>query len=129
MSSSRPAPTDEAKKMIEEYGERTRSVLHNIAEKRALDEGRKEINENDITYAKGVFRLSRSSNRRKWSVRILIASAFALPGIQISAIYQLYNSIDLKNMNLLTQIGIVFPVFLYVVLILIISYVFREDLS
>lgn len=129
MNSERPQLTEKAKESLDEHGLRVRNTIYNIAEKRALDQGRGEISEDDILQAKRRIPIFLSTSKRKWCIRVLFPLTFAFLFAQIAASYQLFTYVEATELPLIVQLGIVFPMFIILLFMVIFTLLFRDDWS
>jgi len=127
MSHKRPRLTQGAKELLESHQQTIRNRIHNIAEKRAIDEGRNEINETDILQAQRSITITTTSTSRKWGIRILISLTFIFLVAQIGAFYQLFQLIGPHELPNIIQYWLVLPPIFVLVIMFCFTWVFRED--
>jgi hypothetical protein len=127
MSDERPKLTPEAEKLFKEHQLKLKGVMWNVAEKRALDEGRNEINETDIREAQRSVPITKSKMSRKWAIRILIFLTFAFLVVQIGAFYQFFQSSEIATLPLVTQVWLVVPPVLVFCTMICFTWIFKED--
>lgn len=127
MSDDRPKLTPEAEKLFKEHQLKLKNVMWNVAEKRALDEGRNEVNETDILEAQRSIPITKSKMSRKWAVRILIFLTFTFLVVQIGAFYQLFQSNDITMLPLVTQAWLIVPAILVFCIMICFTWIFKED--
>lgn len=116
-----------AKKLLNEYCQKVKDKIRNIAERKALDEDRGEVNETDVIQALGSIAVKTHNIGRKWGIRILFSLCFTFLTAQVGAIYQLLRFIDWEKLPLVIQTWLIFPGVIVLCLMIFITWVLRED--
>lgn len=127
MSGERPPLNDTAKETLEQYQQKVRNTITNLAEKKVLDDGRSEVGEEDIIRAQKSVAIRSHNTARKWSIRILILASFAFLAIQIGAIFQLYQFVSPQTLPFAVQLCLAGPTFVILILFILFTLVFKED--
>jgi len=127
MSDDRPRLTEGAKRLLEEYQQKVRKTVHNIAEKKVIDDDRIEISETDILQAQKSVSVTPSNASRKWGIRVLISLTFTFIVAQVAGFFQLLRSLSAQELPLILQAWLILPAIFVLALMLIFTWVFKED--
>ena len=127
MGNKKPTLTQGARELLEEVKLSIDNRIINIAERRALDKNRREINEEDVLYARASILVKSPSSHRKWAIRTLIFVTFALLGIQVSAFYQLLQFLGSHELSVVIQALLLIPIIFILALMIFFTWIFRED--
>lgn len=127
MGKKKTTLTQAAEKLLEEIRQSTGDRIYNIAEKKVLDETRREINETDIRQAQKSVSITDLGSNRKWAIRLLIMATFALLGIQVSAFYQLFQYMSMHGLSVVVQAWLVLPMIFFLVLVIAFTWIFKDD--
>lgn len=121
MAEQRPPISQRAREILEEYKRRiTFAILHE-AEKQALQSGKMEIGEADVEKAAKVI-VPKSSSARKWCIRILTGLIASLLLLQLGTFTQL------TTISLELQVLLYLPSIIFLMWVIVFSYIFREEL-
>lgn len=117
----RPELTPRARELLEEYKKDVTRRILNEAEKHVLGEKRKEIGEADISRAQKIIPVGKFSSLRKWIIRVLIFVTFALLVLQLEAFS------ELPVLPIATMVWVIFPTLAVLFLMIVFTFIFKED--